>query len=256
MAQTTIQKNKAIRAGSVKVELGTSLGSLVDIGALRDIGGLEGTGSVTELLFDNVAKIQKYKDGNRAKLVGKLCEINFSNIELMNGGQVVTTLVAGTPVAGHLMVIASGDFAINTPYELDGQNASGAVPTINSVTGSVDGAMVLGTDYNMVKMANGNWAIVPLTGVTLAQTITVDSDFTPSASKVTTFNATGIKSGVYMRITNTNEDGNTLVATLKGVVNIAPFSIDFAGDNEDNVAEMPIELEGEIISIVDSQQTV
>lgn len=256
MAQTTIQKNKAIRAGSVKVELGTSLGSLVDIGALRDIGGLEGTGSVTELLFDNVAKIQKYKDGNRAKLVGKLCEINFSNIELMNGGQVVTTLVAGTPVTGNVEVIASGDFAIDTPYELSGQNASGATPTINSVTGSVDGAMVLGTDYNLVKMANGNWAIVPLTGVTLNQTITVNSDFTPAASKVTTFNATGIKSGVYMRITNTNEDGKTLVATLKGVVNIAPFSIDFAGDNEDNVAEMPIELEGEIISIVDSQQTV
>ena len=255
MAQTDIQKAKAIRAGSVKVELGKTLGSMVDIGALRDVGGLEGTGAVTELLFDNVAKIQKYKDGNRAKLVGKLCEINFSNIELMNGGQIETTLVPGTLVSGHVQVIASGDFAIDTPYELDGQNASGAVPTINTVVGSVDGALSLGTDYNVVKLANGNWAIVPLTGTTLAQTITVNSDYTPAASKVTTFNATGIKSGVYMRITNTNEDGKTLVATLKGVVNIAAFSIDFAGDNEDNVAEMPIELEGEIIEIVDNQQT-
>lgn len=254
MSQTIIQNQPSIRAGSLKVELGNSLGSMVDIGAFQSIAGLEGTGRVVDIIYDNVPKSSKYVDGNRAKFAGDLVELNFDNIALMNGGQIVTTSIPGTLVAGNVETIASGDWSFDMPFELAGQNSDGTIPTINSVTASVTGALTLGTDYNMVKMTNGNWAIVILTGaIAGTESVDVDSDYTPSASKKTIFNATGIKSGVYMRLTNTNENGKKWIATLKGVVNIAPFSIDFAGDNEDGVAKMPVELEGEVIEIIDEQ---
>lgn len=256
MSQTFIQKNKAIRAGSLLCELGTTLGSLVDIGALRDIA-LTGKDESVEIPFDNVPAITKYKNGDMAEFTANLCEINFTNIALMSGGQVNTVAVAGTPVVGGTQVITAGDWDFDIAYRLTGQNADGTAPTVTNVVGSVDGAITV-ADYSIVKVGTG-WAIVlNSTGgaiTTAAQSFTVTSDYTPAASKKTTFNSTGIKSGVYMRLINTDEDGKTVTITMKDVVNTSPITINFAGDQEDNVAEMPITLKGTIIDIVDEQQT-
>lgn len=256
MSQTIIQKNKAIRAGSIKCEVALTPGAYVDLGALKDVGGIEATGSNAKIEFDNVDPITKFKDGNRFKMVAKLCEINFTNLALINGGQVVTTNIAGALVSGAVQTLVDGTFALQTAIELTGQNANGTAPTINSVTGSVDGALTLGTDYTLTKLGNGNWAIVLASGVTLAQDVEIDTDYTPTASKQTTFSATGIKTKVDMRLTNTDETGKTLVFNFSGVANIVPISIDFPGDTEDAVATMPIELEGVLDLVVDSQQTV
>lgn len=256
MSQTVIQKNKAIRAGSVLCELGTTLGSMVDVGALRDVS-LEGKDESVSITFDNVADITKYKNGDQMEFKANLCEINFTNIALMSGGQVNTTSVPGTPVTGAVQTITAGDWAYLTPFKLSGQNSNGTAPTVTSVVGSVDGAVATPADYELVKVGN-EWAIILKSGgdiTTLAQDIVVTSDYTPAASKRTTLNATGIKSGVYMRLKNTDEDGNTLTYTFKDVVNTSPLTFNFAGDTEDNVAEMPITLKGTVIDIVDEQQT-
>jgi len=253
MAQTQIQNESAVRAGSFKCELSNDGLSWVDIGALRDLS-LESKSETVNLSFDNVPDIKKYKKGNVFALKGNSCEINCTNLALMNGGQIVTSNVAGTLVSGHLQTIASG-FSLNASIELNGQNANGNAPTIVSVVGSVDGAMVAGTDYELVKVAS-KWTIVFLTGTTTAQTVAVTYDYTPATKKLVTFNATGIKSGVFMRLTNVNENNDQFVVNMKGVVNIAPTTFNVAGDTEDNVAEMPLELEGEVISIEDFQQTI
>ena len=85
--------------------------------------------------------------------------------------------------------------------------------------------------------------------------MTVDYDYTPSASKVVTFSESGKMVEKYMRITNTNENGDTKVYILEGVSNVTPIEIDFAGDEENDVATLPISLEGNVVSITDAQQT-
>jgi hypothetical protein len=255
MAQTVIQKSEAIRVGSLVVEVGYTQNTLVNIGAFRDLS-FDGKSESTKLIFDNVPESTKYKNGDKFSLKGNLCELNFTNLAIINGGQTVVTYTAGTPVVGATQTLASGTWASNQPVLLAGQNSSGAIQTIASVVGSVDGTLTA-SNYSMVKLGNG-WAIAVVLGgavTTLAQDIVVTYGYTPNAKKTTTFNATGIKKGVFMRLTNTNEAGKNLTFRLRDATNTANSTFNFAGDLEDNVLEMPVEIEGILIDVVDEQQT-
>jgi uncharacterized protein YuzE len=250
MAQTIIQNERAIRAGSIKAEVSLDKNTWVDLGALRNVGGIEATGTNATIEFDNVDEITKYKKGNKFKMVAELCEINWTNVALINGGQVVVNNVAGTLVAGAEQTIKAG-FNTNEVIALTFKNADGTQPTINSVMQGAT-ALVLGTDYNIISTGNG-YAIIFDTSVATTSDIVVDMDYTPTAKKEVTFNATGIKSKHYLRLTNVDDLGKEHIMHFSGAVNIVPVSIDFAGDNEDEIAKMPIELEGTLDLIEDEQ---
>jgi len=254
MSQTTIQKNNSIRFGSIRLEIGESLSSLVDVGALRDIS-LKSKAEVTALQFDNTPEIKTFIDGDKFSLDATLVEINANNLALLNKNWVEITSVAGTPVSGATQTLANGAWKFDEVYELEGQNADGTAPTINSVTGSTDGAT---SDYTLVKLGNGNWGIAIKSGgsiTTEAQDVVVDYDYTPSASKKVTFKTNGILGEMFMRITNTNQDGKKWTKTFKGVANITPLEISYPSDHENEVATTPISLEGYVIDWVDEQQT-
>ncbi len=104
-------------------------------------------------------------------------------LESLSAGLVTREAVAGTLVSGATDDIASGSWAYDTFIALDGQNSDGTEPTINSVTLGTDGAIVEGTDYNVV-LAEGGWGIAILDSATVtteAQTVEIDYDYTPAA---------------------------------------------------------------------------
>lgn len=255
MNQTQVQKENALRFGSMKVEIGNTLGTLVDIGVLRDVS-FEGKAEITALQFDNAIERKMIKDADKFALNATLCEINFTNLSIMSGGMIDVTTVAGVLVSGAEFTFAETEWEFDKVIELSGQNDDGSAPTINSVTGSVDGVT---TDYKLVKLPNGNWGMSMDSGgalLSIAQDVVIDYDYTPSASKNVTFKSKGLLADRYMRLTNTNQDGKVTVKTLRGVANIEPLNIDYAPDDENEVATTPISLEGYIIDISDAQQTV
>jgi len=106
-----------------------------------------------------------------------------SILEDLMGGLLSRTTTAGALVEGAEQVVASGDWEFNKGILLSGQNAAGTVPTINSVTGSVDGAGAA-DDWTTVLLPGG-WYLQPLDGTnfaTEAQSLTIDTDYTPAAS--------------------------------------------------------------------------
>lgn len=251
--QTTIQKSSAIRVGSVKLEVGSDLLSMVNVGALRGVSWKQ-KGKTDEIVFDNTEKIKKFSDGNIFSLVATLCEIEWSNIQAFNDGQIVVTNNAGTLQTVTAEAHGTG-WTIGQPIRATYKNGN------NTIVGSIvvkSGAttLTLNTDYRTYVADGSNGVsgytyIVPLTAQ--AGAITFGYTYTPNASKTITFNATGTKQGKYIRITNTDENGKTQVFTMSGTSNINPIEISFASDNEANVSEMPIELEGTVVSIVDEQ---
>lgn len=100
--------------------------------------------------------------------------------------------VAGTLVSGASQVIAN-PFVANQFYPITNQNGSGAIITVNSVTGGTDGALTAQDDYFLVQQ-NGIRGIVLNTVAwstnitTLAQTITINYDYTPNASTLDGYN--------------------------------------------------------------------
>lgn len=257
MAQTEIQKQGAIRHGSVIVEIGDDLSSLVNIGAIRDLSFNE-QGTVAQIEFDNTLPITVTRNGDLYSFDFTMGEINWSNIALMNDGAISVVNIAGTPVSGEDQVVNAGGWSYGQLIELSGQNADGSQPTINSVTAGTDGALVLNTDYFVAKNSAGKWAVYIIDSSTLStenQAITINTDYTPSASKRVTFSDNVIKREKYIRLTNTDANGKRLIYTLKGVTNVTPIALDFAGDQEDDVATLPVSLQGRMVDIVDEQQT-
>jgi len=255
--QTTIQKEAAIRKGSVRVQVGDNFGSLTDIGALRNpvFTSLVGNQAIS---FDNVDDLKKFVDGNKVQVTFDLAEINLTHLATLDAGLVTLTTTAGTAVAGASEVIPSGDWAFDQVYELANQNDDGTSPTINSVTLGTDGAITVTTDYRMVKLPNGNWGIQIVDSVavtTEAQTVTLNTDYTPSASKKLVWANSGTKTKKVVRFVNTNEAGKEYRIDISGATNFIAASIDFAGDSEEDVAILPIQLEGTIVEMVDEQQT-
>lgn len=256
MSQTTIQQAAAIRKGSVRILVGNDFSSLVDIGAIRDP-------QVTMLVepqsieFDNVDDLRQFAEGDKVQVAFTLAEINLTNLAQFDKGLVSVENIAGSIVNNHTQTVASGAWTYSNFIALEFQNGNGTLPTIDSVTLGTDGAIVLNTDYFTAKQG-GLWGIVirdSATVTTEAQTVAIQFDYTPAASKRVTFTKQGTKELIVARIINEDADGNEFRIDIEDVTNVAAPVIDFPADDEAEVATVPITLEGYVVEIVDEQQT-
>lgn len=255
--QTTVQNIAAIRKGSTRVMIGDDFDNLVDIGAIRN-AEFESMVDNQEIEFDNVESLKKFTNGKKVKFNFDLCEINLSNLAVLDSGLITVTTQAGSLVSGAEQVIAS-PIVPNVFIPLANQNGNGSVPTINSVTGATDGALAANDGYALIQ-SNGVWGIIFSTVAaseltTLSQIVTVDYDYTPNASKKIEFAEFGNKSLKCMRIINTDENNKSFKIDIEDGTNFVPVSIDFASDTEAEVAVMPVEFMGYIVDVVDEQQT-
>ena len=222
-----------------------------------DVGSFEGGVTATHN-FDK----EETELGNRAKTCAKiknqtlavaptpLVSWDLETLEKLGGGIYNYTAVAGTPVAGATQVLLSGSWAIDSAVLLEGQNASGLVPTINSVTGSVDGALVDGTDYVMSKI-NGGWAIIIFNdGTTLAQDITVNYDYTPASGKtITAGDSSIVLTDFIIRLRHYTDDAKTAYdAELKVWKSALDSGIqfNFKGVNEDGLNNVTMAFTGNV----------
>ena len=93
--------------------------------------------------------------------------------------------VAGAPVAWASQVVASWAWSYNVPIRL--ANKHGAwLATINSVTGGTNWALVVNVDYIKVVDSEGYTTITIIDSATVttqSQTITINYDYTPTATK-------------------------------------------------------------------------
>jgi hypothetical protein len=129
----------------------------------------------------------------------------------ISGGLATTVVTAGTPVAGASQVVASGGWNYSKVILIENQMYDGSAPTITSVTGSVDGALVLNTDYFMVKLSEVGWGLYVIDSAdvtTESQSITIVYGYTPAA--VTKIYRGGIKTVTPMEMVfeTINQDGD------------------------------------------------
>lgn len=253
MKQTTIQVSNSIRKGSVRVLVGNSLASLVDVGALRN-PIFTSLAENQAIKFDNVDDLSKFVLGKKVKITFDLAEINFDNLAVLDGGILNLTTVASSPVAVTDEAHGTG-WTVATPIRLNNKNGANTIVS-SIVVKAGAGTLTLNTDYKTyvgdgINGALGYTYIVPLTAQTLA--ITASYSYTPNASKKLTFNDSGTKTLKYMRLVNTDENSKEFRIDIGEGTNFAPLSIDFAGDAQDDVAILPVDFQGNIIEWVDEQ---
>lgn len=225
--------------GILEVAPQASPGSLVRVASVRGlIANIDNTANQVEVKADDTGTVFK----------GYLPEMRIEGSFLENADRdLIDLLLGGTPadVAGSIVnnysqVEASGAWAYNTFIPFDFQDGDGTAPVVDSVTGGTDGALVLNTDYMLVKNAQGQWGIIVIdsaTVTTLAQTMTIQFDYTPNASENLTIPVTFTESErLYVKITATDETGlkDRIIilddATFEGTFGLEFLDVVEAGD--------------------------
>lgn len=267
MSQTTIQRPGAIKLGSAKVEVGDDIGSLKNLGALRGISLAESWDKV-EVESDNAGVIKEYMKNQRVAITAQLIEIDLEMLNEIRGGIDSYSTVPGTLVEDHSQIIMSGDWGYNDFIELEHQNGDNAQITPDSVTGSVDGALVEDTDYYVGMNERGESGIFIIDSATVtteAQNITIVYDYTPAVSKKLTSGGKKTINPKVVRLTNEDENGKKLQVTVYYASIEEGITFEFPSDEAEDVMITPINLVGKVdvdrtvgdqlYEIVDEQST-
>lgn len=156
----------------------------VNIGPVRGIEVKEDMTAV-DIEFDNTAKRKVISKQEMTVAFQQMQRLNPAIMQILRSGVDTFTTTAGTIVNNASQVLAVSGWSFSGFNEIENQNYNGSAITVDSVTGSVDGLLVLGTDYFVGKNANGKYGVTIVdtaTVTTIAQTITIVYDYTPSAS--------------------------------------------------------------------------
>lgn len=174
--QTTKQVEPAIRIGSVKLELGATLGALVDVGALRD-ASMQESWTRVRTMSDNAGIIEEGIRDHIVTIKGTLLETNLENLGIVYSGVATHSTVAAAPVSiteeEHTLTLQ--DFSAFTHRNGDRTEVASIVVTDSA--GAV--TLVRDCDYLIAVLANGFTGIARAypTAIITAQT-TVDADTT------------------------------------------------------------------------------
>jgi hypothetical protein len=245
MKQTSVQDSGSISLGSAKIEVGATLGSLVDVGV---VDGVELSYEMNEVLIkaENHGRIpiKQYSNGS-GKISFDLKENRLEILASLFSGLVDYSTVAGVLVSGATQAITGASYAFEQAIEIVGQNSDGSKQTISSVVASTDGSLVAGTDYYQIKLPNGKWGVAihdSATVTTMSQTFTVTYSYTPSASKVLKYKDSGVVNSIVVRLTNTDDNSKTFVIVANNVKATAGLTRAFGKDEVEDANVIPVEL--------------
>ena len=245
--------DKIIFPDGVAFEVSTDEGaSYTNIGVLA--GGATATYNYDKIVVEsgNAGTLRnRIKNQTIAMAPSALYNWEPDVMESWGGGAFNLETVAGTPVSGATQVITSGNWEFDKGILFAGQNDDGTVPTVNSVTGSTDGAGAA-DDYTTVK-GPGGWYLVPLDGTnftTESQSLTIDYDYTPSASKKLTGGTSSIElTKFWARLRHYTDDSLTqydMEMIVYGVDIDSGLQFGFKGANEDGVHEITVAFTGNV----------
>ena len=254
--QTTV-KDYVYIPDSAKVELSTDLSSWSDIGVVQ--------GDITNVYQYEMNEVQSANGGalfrsiKNMRIEGNfvLMNLNLDNITTLSGGIFTKIVTTATPITTSPdQVIASGATELK-PINLAPLTSSSdstplkasAVPTLTSVIGSVDGALVANDDYTIIEDDNSysGYSIIFNTAgailTTMAQTFTIDyASVTPvSNTTITAGESVQKLTARGLRFTHTDENGLARALTLYAVdIDPGGFQFNFKSALAENTEEMPI----------------
>lgn len=243
MAQTTVQNAGAIRFGSGKLEVGTSVGTLVNIGAVRNAVFKEEWEDV-EVKSDNAGVVKVGIKEHVAIIEADMMEVDLSKLNTIRGGLDTYATVAGTPVnvenEAHVLTGTAST-------RLNFKNGAGTEVASIVVTDASSNAAVRNTDYVIAVDSAGYTTIARVSGslvISDGEGVLVDYTYTPnSAVTLKSGGKTAIADRV-VRITNTDENGKKFQITLyKATVNEGQ-NIEFPADDGDDPAMPHLKMKG------------
>lgn len=248
--QTTVQDSNQIRFGSAKVEVGATVGTLVDLGAAQDVN-FEEKFDVVYLQPHNAPKEQIAIKNHEASVSFKMMEINFANLNTIRGGIDTYTPVAGdaTPVTGETHTLTG-----TTAVRLNHKNGAGTEVSTISVTDASDNAATRNTDYVCFVDEEG-WTciarVAASTAISSGEGVKVNYSYTPSASREFSTGGKNTITPSVVRLTNVNSSGKKFEITVYSATAEGGIKLEFPADDGDE----PMMPEIKLVGVCDATRT-
>lgn len=237
-----------IPAGSI-VRVGDAVGSMTALGEIEGESSIAVAYDRQQVVSSTGTTVKDFVKNMTATASFNLMQLYLPNVQKLMDGVATVSQVTGTLVSGAEQVIASG-WTANQLIRIEGQNGSGAAPTINSVSGSSSGAGAADDDYTLVKGTDGLWYIALRTDGTAtfatSEAVTVDYDYTPAASRSLKMGSKSAELNPKIVEIEKTIGGKIFRVRLWSAVNVNGITIAFPPSDNDSVATIPMELQGTI----------
>lgn len=245
MAQTTVQNSKTLRAGSVKVEAGNDIGSLVNLGAFRGNVTFEETWEEVVAMSANAGELARRIRNHRCAVSGDAFEVNPANLNMLRGGiDTYATQAAAPANITDEAIVLTGTVAKRLRYK---QAAAGTECASIVVTGaSGTPTHVRNTDYVITVDSEGYTCIARAAagGITSGATVLVDYQYTPAANVTLQTGGKVVVSPCVVRLTNTDENGKRFMITIYKAYNSQGIRLEFLEDESGEFTAVPLRIEG------------
>lgn len=245
MAQTTAQNSKTLRAGSVKVEAGADIGSLINLGAFRGNVTFEEAWEEVTAMSANAGELARRIRNHRCSVAGDAFEVNPANLNMLRGG--IDTYAAQAAASVNITdeaIILTGTVAKRLRYK---QAAAGTECASIVVTGAGGTpTYVRNTDYVITVDAEGYTCIARVAGGTIADgaTVMVDYQYTPAANVTLKSGGKVVIAPKVVRLTNVDENGKRFMITIYKAYNSQGIRLEFLEDESGEFTVIPLRFEG------------
>lgn len=243
------------------VQIGDNEASLATVGVLPEDS--ETTVSISyEPVMVKGSKnedVMRYVKNMAAEGSFTIYQILLDNIAKFAKGIMTVETVAGTAVTGKAQTLAAG-WKFQQAYKFLGQNANGNAPTV-SASGSAKSRLTAGTDYDLVKGADGEWSIVfkasSTSPLVTTETITLTLGYTPAARKVAKMGSPSVEITPQVVRFIKVQNKKRFQVTLWSATNEAGLSFAFPASSGDAPASLEVTMNGGLdTSRTDGEQLV
>lgn len=260
-----IGNDKKFFLGSAKAQFGATIAEALvapTVGSMDDVS-FEMVGSSGKIEFQNRKSVNK-KTVTGCKVSFKYGELDLDKVFQFFGSDAdALSAVAGTS-GSKTDAVAAGKWGYDKPLAFLNQNASGEKPTSVTISAGTDGALVAGTDFEIIKIGRV-WAYVLLDAAsgkltTENQALTVAYTVTPATGKVLEFNASNsIPDTFAIVLTHETDAGEIFQIQVYAAQSSSFFKLPFVKDGGTDVVKADAEFEGtadnnnKIAKIIDSR---
>ena len=235
MSQTSVQKKRTVRYGSVKVLIGERFDKLTDIGAARSVAIKESM-STADIESDNAGVIATLQTEHKMELTFDSLEVNFEKYAMARGGIDNINSYDGKTEETKQYIVEADTYKRGEEIKVPFKNADGSEATINKVEKKNSSGNILIEETSYEKIGTNGIKITDTKISPSTDTLIITyTRIMPKMVRMTTGGKSSTIKPKCIMLVNTNAEGKELRIYLPQASIAGGLEFSFPSDKAQDV---------------------